>query len=59
MVLFEQDEIKHREELLRKEGSNETRIEGMRQRMNYLRENRERDRKATVKEKLDHQWRFY
>ncbi|KAJ3342764.1 ubiquinol-cytochrome c reductase core subunit 1 [Kappamyces sp. JEL0680] len=56
-AILEQDEIRHREELLAMEGNTESRIEGMRQRMHMLRETREKERKNVVQEKLEQQWR--
>ncbi|KAJ3321783.1 ubiquinol-cytochrome c reductase core subunit 1 [Boothiomyces sp. JEL0866] len=55
--LFAQDEINYRQALLKKEGTNESRIKVMRERMTELRLVRENERKAVVKEKLDQQWR--
>src|SRR4051812_46865374 len=55
--LYEKDEQKYRLELMKQEGSSESRRDIMRKRIAELREVRERDRKVVVEQKLDKQWR--
>ncbi|KAJ3276971.1 hypothetical protein HDV01_000023 [Terramyces sp. JEL0728] len=55
--LLAQDEVNYRQALLKKEGTNESRIKVMRERMAELRLVRENERKLIVKEKLNQQWR--
>jgi hypothetical protein len=55
--MFEQDEDRYREALLKVETTKDDRINLMRNRVNYLRQIRENDRKQLVQEKLDQQWR--
>jgi hypothetical protein len=54
---LKQDEETYRAELQNQEGKKEDRIAMMRNRMNELKEIRERERKVVVQEKLDQQWR--
>ncbi|KAI8930174.1 tumor suppressor, Mitostatin-domain-containing protein [Entophlyctis helioformis] len=55
--LLKDDEERYRQSLQLKEETRESRVEGMRQRMNELKEQRERERKAVVEEKLKQRWR--
>ncbi|KAI8899575.1 tumor suppressor, Mitostatin-domain-containing protein [Globomyces pollinis-pini] len=56
-LLYEQDQIHYKDLLKKSEGTNESRINVMRERMNHLRAEREKERQAIVKEKRDLQWR--
>lgn len=58
-MLFEEDQVRYGNILLNSEASTESRIREMRDRVDDLRQTRERDRLAVVKEKLDEHWRHY
>eukprot|EP00842_Homolaphlyctis_polyrhiza_P000632 jgi/Hompol1/156/HPOL_003888-RA len=55
--LLQNDEERFRQQLMAREETAESRVEAMRARMNELKEQRERERKAIVDEKLLQRWR--
>ena len=55
--LLRQDEEQYRHELACKEETRESRIDAMRARMNELKAEREKERKAIVDKKLMQRWR--